>query len=154
MWTKKPFKKIIFFVKGVETLTPHSTNPNTWLLAKAEAEMAADTYCQGKIHLGGVHFVDTLYCLSFRRHLSTQHPLYDFFKYHCEATIPHITLAWATLAVPNSEGNKFYGMGSKGFIKLSTSAYDERNYEHSTYEFFIKVCLRDWLSIQVSQYNY
>ena len=121
-----------------EVLTP-SSNPQIWLLAKAEVEMAADNYCQAKLHLGGAHFVGSLYCITFRRHLSTKHPLYDFFKYHCEGTVPHITLAWDTLTVPYADGNKHYGMGSDGFIKLSSQAYDERNYEHSSFENFIDV---------------
>ena len=103
--------------------------------------MASDLYCQAKLHLGGVHFVATIYCLSFRRHLSPQHPLYDFFKYHCEGTVPHITTVFKTLTTPNAAGSVIYGTGNDLFIKQSKVAFDERNYEHFTYEHFIDVSL-------------
>eukprot|EP00111_Clytia_hemisphaerica_P024561 TCONS_00072416-protein len=120
-----------------EVYTP-SSEKNIWSLVKGEAELASDMYCQSKIHLGGVHFVSTIYCLSFRRHLSTKHPLYDFFKYHCEGTVPHITTVFGTLTTPNSLGSKLYGIGSEGLVKLAKQSYDERNYEHSTFDFFIR----------------
>ena len=119
-----------------KVLVPGDSN---WILAKGEAEMSSDLYCQAKLHLGGVHFVSTIYCLSFRRHLSTQHPLYDFFKYHCEGTVPHITTVFETLTTPNAAGSVIYGTGNELFIKLSKVAFDERNYEHSTFEHFIHV---------------
>ena len=126
--------QFIFLASEVDT--PGSAN---WLLAKGEAEMASDIYCQAKIHLGEVHFVSTIYCLSFRRHLSTKHPLYDFFKYHCEGTVPHISIVFETLTTPNSAGSVIYGAGNQAFIDLSQKAFAERNYEHNTFEYFIEV---------------
>ena len=122
-----------------KVFTPAS-DPQDWLLAKGELEQTADTFCQARLHLGGVHWVSTIYCLSFRRHLSTQHPLYDFFKYHCEGTIPHISLAYTTLTEPGSDGHLFYAMGYEGFIKLSTEEYNERSYDKLVFSKLIEVC--------------
>ena len=122
-----------------KVFTPAS-HPQDWLLAKGELEQTADTFCQARLHLGGVHWVSTIYCLSFRRHLSTQHPLYDFFKYHCEGTVPHISLAYTTLTEPGSAGHLFYAMGHEGFIKLSTEEYNERSYDKLLFSKLIKVC--------------
>ena len=124
-----------------------------WLLAKGELEQTANTFCQAKLHLGGVHWVSTIYCLSFRRHLSTQHPLYDFFKYHCEGTVPHITLAWSSLALPGSSGHLLFTLGHEGFIKLSTDEYNERNYEKLTYSKLIEVCHFSSLHLTLSFVN-
>ncbi|XP_066919919.1 polyunsaturated fatty acid 5-lipoxygenase-like [Clytia hemisphaerica] len=122
----------------VQTSEVDTSESSNWLLAKGEAEMASDLYCQAKIHLGEVHFVSTIYCLSFRRHLSTKHPLYDFFKHHCEGTVPHITTVFETLTTPNAAGSVIYGTGNQGFLDLSQKAFAERDYESNTYEDFIK----------------
>ena len=112
-------KCTIFISIDSKVFTPAS-HPQDWLLVKAELEQAADTFCQARLHLGGVHWVSTIYCLSFRRHLSTQHPLYDFFKYHCEGTVPHISLSWPALSLPGSAGHQLFSIGHEGFIRLST----------------------------------
>ena len=127
------------FFSESKVFTRLGSDPQDWLLAKGELEQAANTFCQAKLHLGAVHWVSTVYCLSFRRHLSKAHPLYDFFKYHCEGTIPHITTAWETLVLPGYHGDKFFAIGRNGFIKLSTDEYNERNYEKLTFSNLIAV---------------
>ena len=87
-----------------EVVFPNDSNPEKWLHAKGKAEGSAVQNCQFKIHLGGIHFVVEIYCLSFRRHLSTQHPLYDFFKYHCEGTVPHIKVSFDAVTGINKTG--------------------------------------------------
>ena len=87
-----------------EVVFPSDSNPNKWLHAKGRVEGSAIQHCQSKIHLGGIHFVVEVYCLSFRRHLSSQHPLYDFFKYHCEGTVPHIKVAFKSVTEVNNTG--------------------------------------------------
>jgi len=95
-----------------------------WQIAKVRADSIHDNWCQSYVHLGEVHFVNTIYCLSFRRHLSEKHPLYDFFKFHCEGTVIHIST---------------FAMGNKGFIKLASKAYAERKYGKFSYENLIEV---------------
>ena len=131
-------KCTIFISIDSKVFTPAS-HPQDWLLVKAELEQAADTFCQARLHLGGVHWVSTIYCLSFRRHLSTQHPLYDFFKYHCEGTVPHISLSWPALSLPGSAGHQLFSIGHEGFIRLSTEEYNERNYDKLLFSKLIKV---------------
>lgn len=119
-------------------LTPHS-NADQWLILKAQVEQTALQYCHGKIHLGGVHFVTTVYCLTFRRHLSTKHPLYNFFKYHCEGTVPHITLTFGSVTDKKESIDKIFAVGADGPLYLAEKAIEQRNYETFTYDWFIKV---------------
>jgi len=110
-----------------------------WQIAKVRADSIHDNWCQSYVHLGEVHFVNTIYCLSFRRHLSEKHPLYDFFKFHCEGTVIHISTSYTVLAAANSSGDIFFAMGNKGFIKLASKAYAERKYGKFSYENLIEV---------------
>jgi len=96
-------------------------------------------WCQSYVHLGEVHFVSTIYCFSFRRHLSEKHPLYDFFKFHCEGTVPHISLAYAILTGEKSPGDTYFVIGKEGFVKLSSKAYTERTYGKFSFESMMKV---------------
>ena len=121
-------------------LTPKS-DATDWSVAKSEVEVTFESNCQATWHLGGVHWVTTVYCLTFRRHLSTLHPLYDFFMYHCEGTIPQITSTYTVLTDTKETGNLFFSMGSAGFLKLSKIAFDERDYETFTYDYLFQVCL-------------
>ena len=90
----------------------------------------------------------TVYCLTFRRHLSAKHPLYDFFKYHCEGTVPHITLSFSRVTGKGESIDKIFSVGADGSRNLARKAIDERDYETFTYDWFIKVnqcslnCLR------------
>lgn len=119
----------------VKVLTPSDSKPETWQLAKAEMEMSNDIFCQSRLHTGGVHFVSTVYCLVYQRHLSTKHPLYEFFKYHCEGTVAQISMAWKGLDVLGD----LYAIGIEQYLGFASKAYDERNYDHTTYEHFIDV---------------
>jgi len=119
-------------------LTPSNSRAQEWLLLKAQVEQTAIQYCHGKIHLGSVHFVTTIYCLSFRRHLSTKHPLYDFFKYHCEGTVPHITLTFNSVTDKGEAIDQIFAVGANGPRILAKKAIDERNYETFTFDGFIK----------------
>ena len=81
-----------------DVFTPRSTKKE-WLLAKAHVEQSDHQICQGKIHLGHIHFVYQVICAVYKRHFSTLHPLYDVLKYHCEGTIPQIMTAYPALSV-------------------------------------------------------
>ena len=107
--------------------TPQSPT-DKWLLAKGMVEQTDHQICQANVHLGHVHFVYTVLCAAFRRHFSTQHPLYDVLKFHCEGTTPHISTAWVVLGEAGSFGDLFYAGGYKGFIRLASKAYHERKY--------------------------
>ena len=124
-------------------------NSKEWQVAKLEVESTFNSFCQAKIHLGGVHWVTTVYCLTFRRHLSTKHPLYAFFQAHCEGTVPHISASYGVLTEDDGSGNTYFTMGSKGFIKLSKQEFDERNYETFTVENLINVSSYSFLSISL-----
>ena len=102
-------------------------------------EMSDQDICDSKVHLGFIHFHSTIFCLAFRRHLSTQHPLYELFQWHCVGTTPHISLAYPALAINNSFGHRLYAMGHNGFIKLSRQAYDEAYYGQYDFEHQLKV---------------
>ena len=119
-------------------LTPTS-HVEEWLIVKAQVEQTAIQYCQGKIHLGGIHFVTTVYCLTFRRHLSGKHPLYNFFKYHCEGTVPHVTLTSGIVTDKGDSIDKIFSVGANGNRNLARKAFEERDYETFTYDWFIKV---------------
>ena len=106
-----------------------------WQLAKAEMEMSNNMFCQSKMHAGGVHFVGTVYCLVYQRHLSTKHPLYQFFKYHCEGTTAHTSSQWKDLKLLG----QLSAIGPEQSLGFASKAYDERNYDHTTYEHFINV---------------
>ena len=110
-----------------------------WEVAKLVADSMHDSWCQSYIHLGEIHFVSTVYCLSFRRHLSSQHPLYDFFKFHCEGTVVHISTTYKVLSQSNSSGEIYFAMGNEGFLKLSEKAYEERRYGKFSYKGMIEV---------------
>ena len=99
-------------------------------------EMATDMYCQSKLHTGGVHFTSTIYCLAYQRHLSKRHPLFEFFKYHCEGTVAQISISLGTLG---GTLGKLYAIGRDQYLGLAVKAYNERNYEHASYEYFVKV---------------
>ena len=81
--------------------------------------------CQAKIHLGQIHLVYSIICLSFRRHFSTLHPLYDVFKYHCEGTVAHINTAMDRVM---KAGNLYYAGGFAAYANLASQAYHERKF--------------------------
>ena len=130
------YTESILFI-GADVITP--SDGDEWQIAKVIADSMHDSWCQAYVHLGEVHFVNTIYCLSFRRHLSEKHPIYDFFKFHCEGTVVHISTTYTVLAADNSSGDIFFAMGSKGFIKLASKAYAERRYGKYSYDNMIKV---------------
>ena len=101
--------------------------------------MSAVTYCEGGPHLAGVHLGGTVYCLSYRRHLSSLHPLYDFFKYHCEGTIPHVAVNYGLLTKTNGSVDSTYSIRGAGFVQLAVEDYEKRNYRRYTYENLINV---------------
>jgi len=124
---------------GAEIVKP--SDGNKWEIAKVRADFIHNTWCQSYIHLGEVHFVNTIYCLSFRRHLSEKHPLYDLFKFHCEGTVAHISLSYRSLAAANSTGDNSFAIGKEGFIQLGSKAYAERKYGRFSFENMMKVGL-------------
>ena len=121
-----------------DVFTPRSTKKE-WLLAKAHVEQSDHQICQGKIHLGHIHFVYQVICAVYKRHFSTLHPLYDVLKYHCEGTIPQIMTAYPALSVPGSLGDLFYAGGYKAFVNLSTKAYNERKFGQFDLEYLLHV---------------
>ena len=121
-----------------DVFTPKS-NKNKWLLAKAHVEQSDHQICQGKVHLGHIHFVYQVICAVYKRHFSTLHPLYDIVKYHCEGTIPQIMTSYQSLSVQGSFGDLFYAGGYKAWINLSTKAYNERRYGQFDLEFLLHV---------------
>ena len=133
--------KLIFIVLESEVVTPSTPDKNRWLFAKGSVESAAFQHCSAKIHVAGVHLTSFVYCLTFRRHLSKQHPLYDFFLYHCEGTVPHITTAFLRVLPQGSAFDFTSNLGTKGSEKIILNMYKERNYEKMTFDSFIKVSL-------------
>lgn len=95
--------------------------------------------CQLKTHLGDVHFVYTIFCLAFRRHFSTLHPLYDVLKFHCEGTTPQISIVYQALLFPRSYGHQYFAASHIGVANLSTQAYMERKYGMFDFDKLMKV---------------
>jgi len=62
-----------------------------------------------------------------------------FFKFHCEGTVPHISLAYNILVTENSPSDVYFAIGKNGFGQLSTQAYAERQYGKFTYNNLMKV---------------
>lgn len=81
----------------------------------------------------------TVYCLTFRRHLSAKHPLYNFFQYHCEGTVPHITLSYVAVTDKGDNIDRIFSVGADGPRYLAQKAIEQRNYETFTYDWFIEV---------------
>jgi len=71
--------------------------------------------------------------------LSQKHPLYDFFKYHCEGTVGHISISYEILVATLSPGDKYFAVGKDGFITISKKAFKERRYEKFSYKNLIEV---------------
>ncbi|XP_047133086.1 polyunsaturated fatty acid 5-lipoxygenase isoform X1 [Hydra vulgaris] len=111
--------------KPNSTVYSPSSPIDQWLLARAMVEMTDQDVCDAKVHLGFLHLHASIFCLSFSRHLSTQHPLYDLFKWHCYGTVPALSLNYPTLYLNNFLP---YAMGNKGFLKLSKIGFDEAYY--------------------------
>eukprot|EP00111_Clytia_hemisphaerica_P017919 TCONS_00053029-protein len=124
--------------KDSEVLQPIESDPEEWLKVKGDAEMADSNYCQGFYHSGKIHLVSTIYCLAYRRHIDKNHPLYDFFLYHCEGTVPHISLVYHTLLTSNERSDASLGMGHQGFLQLGTKAFNSRMYGELDLPFFLK----------------
>lgn len=103
--------------------------------------------CQAKHHMGGVHYGYTVFCLAYRRHFSRQHPLYDFFKFHCEGTTPHISLSHQVLMLPGQFSDGFTSWGSNGYLKLAEKTFNERIYGDYDYHVIIKVCVLPAITI-------
>ncbi|XP_047133050.1 polyunsaturated fatty acid 5-lipoxygenase [Hydra vulgaris] len=112
-----------------------SSPEDQWLLARAMAEMTDQDVCDAKFHLGFLHLHASIFCLSFRRHLSTQHPLFDLFKWHCYGTIPSYSLSYPSLF---SDKLVASAMGGKGFSKLSKIGFDEAYYGQYDLEHHLK----------------
>ena len=112
-----------------------------WEVAKVQVEVSAGTFCQAAYHLGGVHFAGTVYCLAYRRHFSSLHPLYDFFKYHCEGTIPHISTAYGPLIGKGGSADRTYSVRRDGFVRLAAEEFDRRYYKQYNLENLIEVSL-------------
>ncbi|XP_002167264.2 polyunsaturated fatty acid 5-lipoxygenase isoform X1 [Hydra vulgaris] len=131
--------------------TPSSLE-DKWLLARAMVEISDQDICDSKVHLGFIHFHSTIFCLTFRRHLSIQHPLYDFFQWHCVGTTSHISLSYHALVANNSMGHRLFAMGHNGFIKLSKQAYEEAYY--GQYEFEPHLRKQGLFDLQVDYYPF
>ncbi|XP_066931954.1 hydroperoxide isomerase ALOXE3-like [Clytia hemisphaerica] len=116
----------------------HVSNHNDWMTIKGKTEMMADGYCQAGMHFGRTHLTSTVWCLTFRRHISTQHPLYNFLKYHCEGTVPHISTSFTILTTEGTGAHNYYGMGHKGFLKIGTHEWNNRNYDKYDIDYYIK----------------
>ena len=110
-----------------------------WELAKTQVEFISNTACQNTYHLGGTQFVFPVFCLAYRRHFSSQHPLYDFFKHHCEGTTPHIALSFEFLAAANSSGDLHSALGTTGIIQLASQEFNKRYYGHYDFEQLVDV---------------
>lgn len=119
-----------------------------WAKAKAMVELSDMDICQAVYHLSDIHFSTTIFCLSFRRHFSTQHPLYDVMKFHCEGTTPHISLSYQALSEPESAGHLLFTMGHDGFLKLAQQAYDKHFYGKLDYHELLEVEIRNVIFIR------
>lgn len=131
--------KICFYLlKDSPVYTP-SSDPIEWAIAKAQVEFTENIYCQAYHHLGSMHYVYTVFCLSYRRHFSKQHPLYDMFKFHCEGTIPHISLVYDLPGLEKSLNITLTaGSGSESH-KMGEKAFQERHYEKYDYDTLFRV---------------
>ncbi|XP_057301007.1 polyunsaturated fatty acid 5-lipoxygenase-like isoform X1 [Hydractinia symbiolongicarpus] len=125
------------YLPSSDVFTPSSPKAQ-WLSARGMALQAHQDVCQFKHHLGHVHFVYTIFCLAFRRHFSTLHPLYDVLKFHCEGTTPHISTAYPALSFPQSYGHQYFAVSHIGVANLSTQAYQERRYGMFDFETLMK----------------
>jgi len=103
------------------------------------ADSAQDTWCQVYFNLGYVHFGSTIYCLTFRRHLSEKHPLYDMMKFHCEGTVPQTTLSIGTLTDTTSVASFIFGINTTEMFKFAGKGATAFKYEKFSYNGMIKV---------------
>ena len=131
---------IIFFDLDSKVFSPKS-EPVDWLIAKGRAEMAYLGVCQGKYHLGHMHYLSpTLFCIMFKRHLGSKHPLYIIMQYHCEGSVPHITLSADAPFDPSGPIVLGLGIGAKGLaVDMVKKAYEENEYGLLSFDRFIKV---------------
>jgi len=108
--------------------SPKQSDTMSWAKAKAMVELSDMDICQAVYHLSDIHFSTSIFCLTYRRHFSSKHVLYDLMKFHCEGTTPHISLSYQALSEPESAGHLLFTMGHDGFLKLAQKAYDEHFY--------------------------
>lgn len=91
------------------------------------------------MHLGYLHFGSTIYCLTFRRHLSEKHPLYDMMKFHCEGTTVQITLTYGILTQKGMVGDMLFAVGNKGMIALAGKGAIDLKYQKYGFNGLFKV---------------
>lgn len=116
-----------------------SSDPIEWAIAKTQMELAENFFCQGYHHLGGMHYVYTVFCLVYKRHFSTQHPLYDMLKYHCEGTTPHIILSYDLAGLESALNSTMVVGTGQNTQKLAEKSFHERQYGNYDYDNLIKV---------------
>ena len=143
-WYPKCFRhiKLIFIFFKCITTDAEVVKPSDglkWKVAKVRADAAHDTWCHTYLHLGYLHFGSTVYCLTFRRHLCEKHPLYDMMKFHCQGTIPQITITYNVLTEVGGVGDLLFAVGNKGMMDLAAKGAIDLEYQKYSYKGMFKV---------------
>ena len=113
-----------------------------WLLAKGIVDGIDMAVCQSKWHLLDSHVTEAMFCIVFRRHLSSRHPLYELIESHCEGTVPVTAIGVPSLIKEFSFAHKLFPIGDKGARKLINTYYQKQHYDDSDFELLLKVRLK------------
>ena len=134
---------ILHFFSASAVVTPQTqSSPESqkeWLLAKGTVDVVDTIICQTKWHLLDTHLIQVLFCIVFRRHLSSRHPLYVLIESHCEGTVPVTELGVPSLINDFGHLHKLFEIGHTGSKELINIYYQKQHYDDSDFEILLSV---------------
>ena len=112
-----------------------------WLIAKGLVEVVDAVECQMKWHMMDTHLTQFPFCVLFRAHLSSRHPLYEIFEAHCEGPVSATAIAMPGLLANGGYLQLLFQIGNVESIKLVNHHYQRHHYDDSDFKLLLKVSM-------------
>ena len=112
-----------------------------WLIAKGLVEVVDAVKCQMKWHMMDTHLTQFPFCVLFRAHLSSRHPLYEIFEAHCEGTVSATAIAMPGYLANGGYLQLLFQIGNVESIKLVNHHYQRHHYDDSDFKLLLKVSM-------------
>lgn len=95
--------------------------------------------CQFIHHLFETHMTQLIFCVVFKRHLSSRHPLYEVMQAHCLGTAHATATGMPLLTDEYSYSHYLFNIGHRGARKLINIRYKQQHYDDIDFRMILKV---------------
>ena len=128
---------MLFWFTDAAVITP--SDGGKWMLAKEEVQRADITHVQIIEHLLKTHYMMEPICVTIKRTLSDNHPLYEILKWHCRGTFMTNSLGLPSLVKPKALMHQMFAIGHVGAIELLNKGYLNMSWQDTDFEGNLKV---------------